>query len=90
MNYDTAPVTQSEVLLPETTEAVPGNQYSFTSSAPGYSYENGQDLNVAFSDTHTSSQVQSLAPFSSVLVNGELVFPSLEDECFSSHSLSRS
>ncbi|OWM73041.1 hypothetical protein CDL15_Pgr001155 [Punica granatum] len=66
-NYDSAPVSQSEVLQPETTEAVQGNQYTFTSSAQGYSYENSQNLNAAFSHTQTSSQMQNLALFSSVL-----------------------
>ncbi|KAK4787338.1 hypothetical protein SAY86_011171 [Trapa natans] len=67
VNFDTIPASRSELLQPETTEDVPGSQYTFTSSAPGYSYENSQNLNAAFGHTQTSSQVQNLAPFSDVL-----------------------
>lgn len=75
VNYESAAVPQSEVLQPETSQAVPENQYPFTSSAPGYNYENSQNLNATFSHTQASSQMQNLAAFSSVLVNGKACFP---------------
>ncbi|KAF7149930.1 hypothetical protein RHSIM_Rhsim02G0154100 [Rhododendron simsii] len=47
-----------EVLKQENTEAPHENQYSFQSSTSSYNFENGQQL---------SSQMQNLAPFSSVM-----------------------
>ncbi|KAJ6893798.1 hypothetical protein NC652_027770 [Populus alba x Populus x berolinensis] len=67
-NYDSSSVPQSETLKEETSEATQGNQYAFPSSTPGYSYENTQQLNVAFNNPQTSNQMQNIAPFSSVMV----------------------
>ncbi|KAF3449862.1 hypothetical protein FNV43_RR05941 [Rhamnella rubrinervis] len=66
-DYDSTSVSQAEVLKQETPEAGSGNQYSFPSAAPGFAYENSQQLNVAFTHPQTSSQMQNLAPFSSVM-----------------------
>ncbi|XP_011045309.1 PREDICTED: uncharacterized protein LOC105140253 isoform X2 [Populus euphratica] len=66
-NYDSSSVPQSENLKEETSEATQGNQYAFPSSTPGYSYENTQQLNVAFNNPQTSTQMQNIAPFSSVM-----------------------
>ncbi|KAJ6979387.1 hypothetical protein NC653_027518 [Populus alba x Populus x berolinensis] len=66
-NYDSSSVPQSETLKEETSEATQGNQYAFPSSTPGYSYENTQQLNVAFNNPQTSNQMQNIAPFSSVM-----------------------
>ncbi|KAF9666440.1 hypothetical protein SADUNF_Sadunf16G0229600 [Salix dunnii] len=65
-NYDTPSVPQAETLK-ETSESSQGNQYAFPSSTPGYSYENTQQLNAAFNNAQTSSQMQNIAPFSSVM-----------------------
>lgn len=68
-DYDSPPVSQpSEVLKQESPDAVHENQYSFPSSAPGYSYENAQQLNAAFAHQQASSQMQNLASFSSMMV----------------------
>lgn len=68
-DYDSPAVSQpSEVLKQESVEALQENQYSFPSSAPGYNYENAQQLNSAFAHQQASSQMQNLAPFSSMMV----------------------
>ncbi|PON41739.1 GBF-interacting protein [Parasponia andersonii] len=69
--YDSSSVPQAEALKQETSEADQGNQYAFPSSAPGFSYESSQQLNVAFSHPQTSAQMQNLAPFSSVMTARE-------------------
>lgn len=66
-DYDSPSASPPEVLKQETPEAAQGNQYVFP-SAPGFAYENSQQLNVAFSHPQTSSQMQNIAPFSSVMV----------------------
>ncbi|XP_021676328.2 uncharacterized protein LOC110661852 isoform X3 [Hevea brasiliensis] len=66
-NYDSPSVPQPEVLKEETSEAAQVNQYAFPSSAPGYNYDNSQQLNAAFNNPQTSSQMQNIAPFSSVM-----------------------
>ncbi|KAJ9135915.1 hypothetical protein P3X46_033038 [Hevea brasiliensis] len=65
-NYDSPSVPQPEV-LEETPEAAQVNQYAFPSSAPGYTYDNAQQLNAAFNNPQTSSQMPNVAPFSSVM-----------------------
>lgn len=67
-NYDSASVPQAEVLKEEPPEAAQVNQYTFPSSATGYNYEDSQQSNAAFSNPQTSSQMQNIAPFSSVMV----------------------
>ncbi|WCJ27321.1 hypothetical protein M5689_009074 [Euphorbia peplus] len=66
-NYESPAVPQPEVLKEEIPEAVQGNQYAFPPSAPGYSYDNSQQLNAAFSNQPTSSQMQNINQFSSVM-----------------------
>ncbi|XP_031284503.1 GBF-interacting protein 1-like [Pistacia vera] len=66
-DYDPPSVSQPEVLKQETPEVAQENQYSFPSSAPGYTYENAQQLNTAFPHQQASSQMQNLVPFSSVM-----------------------
>lgn len=68
-NYESPSDTQPDTLKVEHSEVAHGNQYSFPSSAPGYTYENAQQLNVVFSQSQTSSQTQNLAPFSNVMVS---------------------
>ncbi|XP_062095388.1 uncharacterized protein LOC133801231 isoform X2 [Humulus lupulus] len=65
--YESSSVPQAEAMKQETSEADQGNQYAFPSSAPGFTYENSQQLNVAFSHPQTSAQMQNLAPFSNVM-----------------------
>ena len=71
-SYDSTS-SQPEVLKQENTEALHDNQYMFPSSTPNYNFENGQQLNAAFPHSQTSSQMQNLVPFSSVMVH---------DSCF--------
>ncbi|KAA8519560.1 hypothetical protein F0562_013816 [Nyssa sinensis] len=66
-NYDSPSAPQPEVLKQENPEVVHGNQYTFPSSTPEYNFENSQHLNTAFSHSQTSSQMQNLGPFSSVM-----------------------
>ncbi|XP_015867039.3 uncharacterized protein LOC107404589 isoform X2 [Ziziphus jujuba] len=66
-DYESSPASQAEVLKQETPEAAQGNQYSFPSAAPGFNYEGSQQLNVPFTHPQTSSQMQNLASFSSVM-----------------------
>jgi hypothetical protein len=75
-NYDSPSVSQPEVLKQEPSEASQGIQYAYPSSAPGYNYENIQQLNAALSHQQTSSQMQNLAPFSSVMQGYTNSFPS--------------
>lgn len=67
-NYDSPPVSQPEVLKQQTPEVAQGNQYAFASSAPDFTYESPQQFNAAFTHPQTSSQMQNLASFSSVMV----------------------
>ncbi|KAF5738300.1 hypothetical protein HS088_TW13G01196 [Tripterygium wilfordii] len=66
-NYDSPSVSQPEVLKQETTEVFQGNQYAFPASSPNYTYDNTQQLNAAFNHQQTSTQIQNLAPFSSMM-----------------------
>lgn len=68
MNYDSPSVSQPEALKQETPEVAQGNQYAYPSSAPDFTYENTQQFNTAFTHPQTSSQMQSLASLSSVMV----------------------
>ncbi|KAM2496793.1 hypothetical protein COP2_037579 [Malus domestica] len=65
-DYESPSVSQAEILKQETHEPDQGNQYVF-SSAPGFAYENSQQLDAAFSHQQTSSQMQNMAPFSNVM-----------------------
>ncbi|XP_009785957.1 uncharacterized protein [Nicotiana sylvestris] len=64
-NYDSPSASQPEQLKTELSEH--GNQYSYPSSAGGYTYETAQQLTAAFSQPQTSSQMQNLASFSNVM-----------------------
>ncbi|XVF40215.1 hypothetical protein PTKIN_Ptkin01aG0093700 [Pterospermum kingtungense] len=66
-NYEAPEDSQPEVLKQDASEAPQGSQYTFPSSASGYSYENSQQLDPAFIHTQTSSQMQNLTPFSNVM-----------------------
>lgn len=66
-SYDSPSASQPEALKQEASEAAQGNQYNFPSSASGYTFETSQQLNPAFPHSQTSSQMQNLAPFSSVM-----------------------
>ena len=67
-NYEATEDSRPEVLKQDASEAAQGSQYTFPSSSSGYSYENSQQLNPAFTHPQTSSQMQNLTPFSSVMV----------------------
>ncbi|PIN13818.1 hypothetical protein CDL12_13546 [Handroanthus impetiginosus] len=64
-SYEPSSASQPEDLKPENPEVAHGNQYSFPSSNPGYTFDDAPHLNAAFSQT--SSQMQNLAPFSNVM-----------------------
>ncbi|XP_057463062.1 uncharacterized protein LOC130753128 isoform X1 [Actinidia eriantha] len=66
-SYDSPSSSQPEVLKQENTEALHDNQYMFPSSTSNYNFENEQQLNAAFPHSQTSSQMQNLVPFSSVM-----------------------
>ncbi|XP_022723967.1 uncharacterized protein LOC111280770 isoform X3 [Durio zibethinus] len=66
-NYEASEDSRSEVLKQDASEAAQGSQYTFPSSVSGYSYENSQQFDPAFTHTQTSSQMQNLTPFSSVM-----------------------
>ncbi|XWS15928.1 hypothetical protein CRYUN_Cryun34aG0043800 [Craigia yunnanensis] len=66
-NYEAPEDSRLEVLKQDASEAAQGSQYTFPSSSSGYSYENSQQLNPAFTHPQTSSQMQNLTPFSSVM-----------------------
>ncbi|XVE88324.1 hypothetical protein DITRI_Ditri19aG0060700 [Diplodiscus trichospermus] len=66
-NYEAPEDSRPEVLKQDASDAAPGSQYTFPSSASGYNYENSQPLDPAFTHTQTSSQMQNLTPFSSVM-----------------------
>ncbi|KAK5792292.1 GBF-interacting protein 1-like [Gossypium arboreum] len=66
-NYEVPEDSQPEVLKQDVSEAAQGSQYSFPPSASGYNYENSEQLNPSFAHMQTSSQMQNLNPFSSVM-----------------------
>ncbi|KAK3024023.1 hypothetical protein RJ639_044125 [Escallonia herrerae] len=65
--YDSPSASQPDVLKLENHEVAHESQYNFPSTAPGYTFENAQQLNSAFAHSQTSSQMQNLTPFSSVM-----------------------
>ncbi|KAK4271795.1 hypothetical protein QN277_020434 [Acacia crassicarpa] len=65
--YESPSISQPEVLHSAPAETAPGNQYSFPQSSQGFTYENTQQPDVTFPHSQTSSQMQNLAPFSSVM-----------------------
>ncbi|XP_022720316.1 uncharacterized protein LOC111278106 isoform X2 [Durio zibethinus] len=66
-NYEAPEDSRPEVLKQDASEVAQENQYTFPSSASGYSYENSQQLNPSFTHPQTNSQMQNLTPFSSVM-----------------------
>ncbi|XP_010275810.1 PREDICTED: GBF-interacting protein 1-like isoform X2 [Nelumbo nucifera] len=66
-NFDSPSSSQPEVLKPDNAESTHGHQYSFPSSVPGYTFENTAQPNAGLSYAQTNSQMQNLAPFSSVM-----------------------
>ncbi|XVF25524.1 hypothetical protein REPUB_Repub13aG0220000 [Reevesia pubescens] len=66
-NYEAPEDSRPEVLKQDASEAAQGSQYTFPPSVSGYNFENSQQFNPAFSHTQTSSQMQNLTPFSSVM-----------------------
>ncbi|KAL6538700.1 hypothetical protein OROGR_012688 [Orobanche gracilis] len=63
-SYEASTTPQLEELRHETADVAHGNQYHFSSPSTGYTFEDAQRLNAAFNQT--TSQMQSLAPFSNV------------------------
>ncbi|KAK7399719.1 hypothetical protein VNO78_10908 [Psophocarpus tetragonolobus] len=66
-NYEHSSISQSEALKSEPPETAQENQYSFPSSSHEFTYENAQQPDVTFPHSQTSSQIQNLSPFSSVM-----------------------
>ncbi|XP_030515966.2 uncharacterized protein LOC115729515 [Rhodamnia argentea] len=75
-SYEAPSASQPDSLKQQSVETTSGNQYNFPSSAPGFSYDNTQHLNAAFTHQQTSSQLQNLASFSSVLPSYSSSLPS--------------
>ena len=66
--YEHSSNSQLEALKSEPPETAQENQYSFHSSSHEFNYENAQQPDVTFPHSQTSSQMQNLSPFSSVMV----------------------
>lgn len=66
--YEHSSISQQEDLKPEQPETAQENQYSFPSSSHGFTYENAHQPDVTLPHSETSSHMQNLAPFSSVMV----------------------
>ncbi|KAG4999997.1 hypothetical protein GLYMA_08G122700v4 [Glycine max] len=65
--YEHSSISQSEALKSEPPETAQENQYSFPSSSHEFTYENAQQPDVTYPHSQTSSQIQNLSPFSSVM-----------------------
>ncbi|XWS12416.1 hypothetical protein CRYUN_Cryun37aG0087800 [Craigia yunnanensis] len=59
-NYEAPEDSRPELLKQDASEATQGSQYTFPSSASGYSYENSQQLDPAF--THTQQAYTNSLP----------------------------
>jgi hypothetical protein len=66
--YEHSSISQPEALKSEPSETAQENQYSFPSSSHEFTYENAQQPDVTYPHSQTSSQIQNLSPFSSVMV----------------------
>ncbi|XP_073297399.1 uncharacterized protein [Primulina huaijiensis] len=75
-SYDASSASQPEDLKPEHAEVADGNQYLFQAPNPDYTYNEVQQLNAAFSQSQTSSQMQTLTPFSNVMQSYTTPLPS--------------
>ncbi|KAL6542737.1 hypothetical protein OROHE_010257 [Orobanche hederae] len=73
-SYEASTTSQLEELRHETADVAHGNQYHFSSPSTGYTFEDAQRLNAAFNQT--TSQMQSLAPFSNVMHSHTSSLPS--------------
>ena len=71
--YEHSSISQSEALKSEAPETSQENQYSFPSSQHEFAYENAQQPDVTYPHSQTSSQIQNLSPFSSVMVMHKLL-----------------
>ncbi|KAK2384421.1 RNA polymerase II degradation factor protein [Trifolium repens] len=65
--YEHSSISQQEALKSEPSETAQENQYSFPSSSHEFTYENAQQPDVTYPHSQTSSQIQNLSPFSSVM-----------------------
>ncbi|WJX47359.1 hypothetical protein P8452_34057 [Trifolium repens] len=65
--YEHSSISQPEALKSEPSETAQENQYSFPSSSHEFTYENAQQPDVSYPHSQTSSQIQNLSPFSSVM-----------------------
>ncbi|XP_010243690.1 PREDICTED: uncharacterized protein LOC104587685 isoform X2 [Nelumbo nucifera] len=65
--FDPESSSQPEVMKQDTSESTHRHHYDFPSSVPGYTFENTTQPNAGFAYAQTNSQMQNLAPFSSVL-----------------------
>ncbi|XP_027345068.1 uncharacterized protein LOC113857410 isoform X2 [Abrus precatorius] len=65
--YEHSSIPQSEALKSEPPVTAQENQYSFPSSSHEFTYENVQQPDVTYPHSQTSSQIQNLSPFSSVM-----------------------
>ncbi|KAK9153243.1 hypothetical protein Sjap_000723 [Stephania japonica] len=65
-SYDSASA-QPEAMKHDTAEVPHSHQYSFPGSVPGYTPENSSQLNAGFLYAQANSQMQNLAPLSSVM-----------------------
>ncbi|KAL3520197.1 hypothetical protein ACH5RR_018346 [Cinchona calisaya] len=68
-SYDSSSASQPEPVKVENLEVERGNQYAFPSSTPGYSFENPQQLNIGFSESQTSTQMQDLSPYANGMLS---------------------
>ncbi|KAK7303497.1 hypothetical protein RJT34_14404 [Clitoria ternatea] len=65
--YEHTSISQQEALKQEQSVTAQENQYSFPSTSHGFTYENSQQSEVMYPHSQTSSQMQNLPPFPSVM-----------------------
>ncbi|XP_068666554.1 GBF-interacting protein 1-like [Aristolochia californica] len=77
-NADASSSSQPEIVQHNSApEPAHGHEYSFPTSVPGYGFENAAQANAAaYSYALTNSQMQNLAPFSSVMQSYTNALPS--------------
>ncbi|XP_073140421.1 uncharacterized protein [Henckelia pumila] len=75
-SYDASSASQPEDLKPEHVEVAHGNQYPFPAPNPDYTYNEVQQLNAAFNQSQTNSQMQTLTPFANVMQSYTTPLPS--------------
>ncbi|XP_043702636.1 signaling mucin HKR1-like isoform X2 [Telopea speciosissima] len=74
--FESPSSSQPELMKQDTAEAAHGHQYPFSSSVPGYTFENTTQPNTAFPYAQTNSQMQNLTPFSNVMQSYTSSLPS--------------